>query len=167
MPFNASFSTYTIASVDSPPTAPPATSSCFSPASPDYVAANQRALLTTFRAGLSLFSAFACSTRTRSTTSGHSEPPRGTGRRPPPPAGSVTTSRSNAVPCPSPPPQLLASLAELLGRRTDSGPTVAVPHPQDAGSPGIHDHGGIAVSLAGQTHPSPAAAPPQVRWCPH
>ena len=30
---------------------------------------NQRALLTTFRAGLSFFGAFACSTRTRSTTS--------------------------------------------------------------------------------------------------
>ena len=30
---------------------------------------------------------------------------------------------------------------------TDSGPAVAVPHPQDAGSLGIHDHGGIAVSL--------------------
>ena len=29
----------------------------------------------------------------------------------------------------------------------DGGPAVAMPHPQDAGSLGIRDHGGIAMSL--------------------
>ena len=47
------------------------------------------------------------------------------------------------------------------------GPAVAVPHPQDAGSLGIHDHGGIAVSLCRANSSITSRRTPQVRWCPH
>ncbi len=58
------------------------------------------------------------------------EPPHGTGRRHPPPAGSAA-SPPERTPYSCPRFNLLASLAELFEEGTDSCTTVAVPSPQD------------------------------------
>ena len=90
MPFNASFSTYYHRQrlIRRQP-APAASHPVFHSASPDYVAAITRAL-TRFSRRFIAFSAFALlHSHPVHHLSGHSEPPRGTGRRPPPPLQTV------------------------------------------------------------------------------
>ena len=146
--------------VDSPPTAPATSHPVFHSTSPDYVAATN-AHFDHFSRRFIAFQCIRLLHCTRSTTLGHSEPPRGTGQTTSACGQCCFTPGRTPCSCPSPPLQSAGIARRAARRRTDSGPAVAVPHPQDAGLLGIHDHGGIAVSLGRQTHPSPAAAPPK------
>ena len=134
--------------VDSPPTAPATSHPVFHSTSPDYVAATNAH----FDHFSRRFIAFQCIRLLHShpvhhlsaIASHHVEQVVDHLRLP----GSVASPPGRTpCSCPSPPLQSAGIARQSCSKGTDSGPAVAVPHPQDAGSLGIHDHGGIAVSL--------------------